>query len=556
MSNDFKPLEKLMHKIKNRTVDKSYEIYFALYQAISGSNNGEFKNIYKEFSEEFFDLIIVDECHRGSAKENSSWREILDYFKSATQIGLTATPKETKETSNIEYFGEPVYTYSLKQGIDDGFLAPFKVIRITLDKDADGFRPYDGQKDRYGNLIEDREYNLKDYDKNLVLEKRTKIIAKKVSDFLKVNESRFAKTIFFCVDIDHAERMRQSLINENGDLYTQNNDYVYRITGDVLNKESKLESFIRPEERYPVLVTTSKLLSTGVDVKTCQYIVLDKNINSMTEFKQIIGRGTRIEEDFGKFYFTIIDFRSATKLFADPDFDGDPIMIKIPLNGEIPREEDEEFPEDTLKPEIGTFNPTDIPDINIDGSIQKLKKYYVNDVCVNIINERVLYYNNDGRLITEKITDYTKRNILKEYSTLNDFLNKWTAADKKKILIDELEKKGIIFDALEDEIGKKLDPFDLICHIAYDMVPLTRYERAENVKKRNYFAKYGDKARIVIDKLLDKYADEGIENLENINILKLPEFGEIGSQIQIVQSFGGKANYLKAINELESQIYC
>jgi len=557
MSNDFKPLEKVMHKIKNRTIDKSYEVYFALYQAISGNKDDEFKNIYKKFSNEFFDLIIVDECHRGSAKEDSAWREILEYFEPATQIGLTATPKETKDTSNIEYFGEPLYTYTLKEGIDDGFLAPYKVIRVTLDKDADGFRPYSGQKDKYGNIIEDREYNLKDYDKTLILEQRTKMVAKKVSDFLKANDSRFSKTIFFCVDIDHAERMRQSLINENGDLYTQSENYVYRITGDALNKESQLESFIRPEETYPVLVTTSKLLSTGVDVKTCKYIILDKNINSMTEFKQIIGRGTRIEEDFDKFYFTIIDFRNATKLFADSDFDGDPVMIKTPVNGEIPIEDDEEFPPESEETEIEPINkPIDIPDIGIGGETPKVKKYYVNDVSVSVINERVLYYNSDGKLITEKLTDYTKRNVLKEYSTLNKFFKKWTSSAKKKIFIDELETKGIIFDALEDEIGKELDPFDLICHVAYDMPPLTRRERAENVKKRNYFMKYGDNARAVIDKLLDKYADEGIENLEDINILKLPEFEEFGSQLQIIQSFGGKSNYVKTINELESQIYC
>jgi type I restriction enzyme, R subunit len=557
MANDFKYFGDKMTKITNRKIDKAHEIYLALYQGISGED--EFKNVYKQFSPEFFDLIIIDECHRGSAKEDSAWREILEYFHPATQIGLTATPKETKDVSNIEYFGEPIYTYSLKQGIEDGFLAPYKVIRVILDRDVEGYRPEKGKRDKYGFEIEDREYNIKDFDKNLVIENRTEIVAKKVSDYLKKNNSRFAKTIFFCVDIEHAERMRQALVNENGDLVTENPKYIMRITGDNEEGKAELDNFIDPASKYPVLVTTSKLMTTGVDAQTCQFIVLDANINSMIEFKQIIGRGTRIREDYGKQYFTIIDFRGVTKLFADPDFDGDPVSVKT-TTGEIPTEEEEIV---DGQGELGGDQESegdyggDIPPEIIDGGdINEIPaKYYVNDVPVKVIHERVYYYDKDGKLITESLISYTRKNIKNEFKTLDEFLRKWNESERKEAILKELEERGVLLEELKEEVGKDLDPFDLICHVAFDMPPLTRKERANNVKKRNYFTKYGESAREVLEALLEKYADEGIENLENLEILKVPDFKRFGSPLEIVKKFGGKQKYLEAIKELEKEIY-
>lgn len=557
MANDFKYFGDKMTKITNRKIDKAHEIYLALYQGISGED--EFKNVYKQFSPEFFDLVIIDECHRGSAKEDSAWREILEYFHPATQIGLTATPKETKDVSNIEYFGEPIYTYSLKQGIEDGFLAPYKVIRVLLDKDVEGYRPEKGKRDKYGFEIEDREYNIKDFDKNLVIENRTEIVAKKVSDYLKKNNSRFAKTIFFCVDIEHAERMRQALVNENADLVAENPKYVMRITGDNEEGKAELDNFIDPASKYPVLVTTSKLMTTGVDAQTCQFIVLDANINSMIEFKQIIGRGTRIREDYGKQYFTIIDFRGVTKLFADPDFDGDPVSVKT-TTGEIPTEEEEIV---DGQGELGGDQESegdyggDIPPEIIDGGdINEIPaKYYVNDVPVKVIHERVYYYDKDGKLITESLISYTRKNIKNEFKTLDEFLRKWNESERKEAILKELEERGVLLEELKEEVGKDLDPFDLICHVAFDMPPLTRRERANNVKKRNYFTKYGESAREVLEALLEKYADEGIENLENLEILKVPDFKKFGSPIEIVKRFGGKKKYLEAIKELQKEIY-
>lgn len=559
MTNDFAPFGDKMTKIKNRKIDKAHEIYLALYQGITGSEN--IQNAYKEFSKDFFDLIIIDECHRGSAKEDSAWREILDYFSSATHVGLTATPKETKEVSNLTYFGDPLYTYSLKQGIEDGFLAPYKVIRVLLDKDVEGFRPIKGQRDKYGYEIVDREYNIKDYDKNLILEKRTHAVAKMVSDYLKANKTRMAKTIFFCVDIDHAERMRQALVNENADLVAKNSKYVMRITGDNEEGKAELDNFIDPNEQYPVLVTTSKLMTTGVDAKTCQYIILDSNINSMIEFKQIIGRGTRIREDFGKLYFTIIDFRNVTKLFADPDFDGDPVVIiDQPGGGDIPPEDEGEGDEPTGGGDSGDgfgdngYGETP-PNGGGGGTSEPPTKYYVHNIEVKVLNHRVYYYDKDGKLITESLIDYTRKNVKDEYKSLNDFLQKWNSADKKEAVIKELEDQGILLDELKDEVGKDLDPFDLICHVAFDQPPLTRRERAEHVKKRNYFAKYSEQARLVLEALLDKYADTGIENLESIEVLKIPEFQTFGSPIEIVKRFGGKQGYMTAIRELGQVIY-
>jgi len=552
MSNDFKPFGSVMTKIRNRKVDPSYEIYLALYQGISGSE--EFQNIYRAFSPDFFDLIVIDECHRGSAAEDSAWREILDYFTNATQIGMTATPKETKFISNISYFGDPVYTYSLRQGIEDGFLAPYKVVRLDLDKDA-GWRPTVGKTDKLGQEVPDRIYNQKDFDRELVLERRTELVARKVTEFLK-KTNRFDKTIIFCEDIDHAERMRVAIVNENADLVAKNSKYVMRITGD--NEEGKLEldNFIHPESTYPVIATTSKLMTTGIDAQTCKLIVLDKSVSSMIEFKQIIGRGTRINEDFDKYWFTIMDFRRATELFADPAFDGDPVQIyepgpeDTPVPPDEPGEGGEEEPgEEGQGPE--SPGPGSFPE----PPGEPRRKYYVNDVPVFVVNERVQYYGPDGRLITESLKDYTRKSILREYASLDDFLRSWTRAEKKQAIIDELQDKGIFFEALAEEVGKDLDPFDLICHIAFGQKPLTRRERANNIRKQDYFSKHGAATREVLHALLDKYEDNGIENLEKMDVLKVTPFDRFGSPMEIVKLFGGKDNYTAALHELEGYLY-
>lgn len=557
MTNDFKPFGSAMTKIKKRQADKSYEIYLSLYQAVTG--NEEERNIYKQFSPDFFDLIVVDECHRGSAAEDSAWHEILSYFSSATQIGLTATPKETNEVSNINYFGEPIYTYSLKQGIEDGFLAPYKVVRIDIDKDIAGWRPDKGMIDKYGNEIEDRIYNQKDFDKVLVLEKRTELVAKKVSDFLR-QTNRFDKTIIFCENIDHAERMRQALVNENSDLVAENYKYIMRITGD--NEEGKIEldNFIFPESKYPVIAVTSKLMTTGVDAQTCKLIVLDQRIQSMTEFKQIIGRGTRINEDYKKFYFTIIDFKKATELFADPDFDGEPVQIYTPKNpDDSPVPPDDEITDNSdNQNNSGEQKPRD--GLTFDGETNneegsKVRKYFVSNVEVKVAAERVQYFDVNGKLITESLKDYTKKTLSKEFASLDDFLTKWSESEKKQAIIEELSNQGIFFEALADEIGKDCDPFDLLCHVAWDMPPLTRKERAEEVKKQNYFTKYGEKARKVLEALLDKYADEGIIQIEQTQILTVSPFTSIGTPIEIIKTFGGLEKYNQAIQDLEQALY-
>lgn len=436
MQQDFRPFEKIMTKVHERLLDSSYEIYMSLYQQLAGDNGNE---PFRTFQPEFFDLIIVDECHRGSAKDESQWRRILDYFTGATHIGMTATPKETKEVSNITYFGDPVYTYSLKKGIDDGFLAPYKVVRIGLDKDLEGWRPYKGQLDLNGNVIEDREYNSLDYDRNLIIDERTQTVANRITKWLKAN-GRFSKTIIFCVDIDHAERMRRAMINENKDLVSQNPKYIMRITGDNPEGKAQLDYFIDANEQYPSIVTTSKLMSTGVDVKTCKLIVLDSNINSMTEFKQIIGRGTRLYPEYGKEYFTIMDYRNACRLFADPEFDGDPVVvIEGGDGGEGWNPEDTTIGDNSDEP-INTNEPVEfVPPV----SDKFPTKYHVHGVSVNIINERVQYYDKNGKLITESITDYSRRNILNEYANLDEFLTAWTIVDKKKVIIDELIDQGV-----------------------------------------------------------------------------------------------------------------
>ena len=554
MMNDFRHFDDKMTKIENRTVDKSYEIYLALYQGITGGE--EEKNIFKQFSPDFFDLIIVDECHRGSARDNSAWREVLEYYKNATQIGLTATPKETKDISTQTYFGEPIYTYSLRQGIDDGFLAPYKVIRIIIDRDVEGYRPEEGKIDKYGYDVPDRIYNTKDFDRNIVIDDRTKLVAKKITQYFKETD-RMQKAIVFCVDIDHAERIRQALVNENADLVAENRRYIVRITGDNEEGKKELDNFIDPESLYPVIATTSKLMTTGVDAQTCKLIVLDANISSMTEFKQIIGRGTRLREDYGKYYFTIMDFRNATELFADPDFDGDPVVIYEPKGNDPinpPTEAEQEATAYNPQEEIMISNSA-----NFDGAgmvKDAPKKYFINGVDVKIINERVQYIGENGKLITESLKDYTRKNILKEYSSLDKFLTVWTSADKKEAIMNELENKGIIFEALEQETGKDLDPFDLVCHIAFGKPALTRRERAENVRKKDYFAKYEGEAREIINALIDKYADEGITAIDDIGDLGVMPFMRFGTPVQIVNGiFGGRENYLKIIKKLQESIY-
>lgn len=559
-NNDFKPFGQAMTKISKRQINKSYEIYLSLYQAVSGNEDAQ--NIYKQFSPDFFDLIVIDECHRGSAKEDSAWREILAYFNSATHIGLTATPKETKDTSNIEYFGDPLYTYSLKQGIEDGFLAPYKVVRVDFDIDLQGWRPTKGQKDKYGNLIEDRIYNQKDIDKNIVFDERTYLVAWKITEFLQ-RSGEYQKTIVFCNDIDHAERMRQALFNLNPERVKENRKYVMRITGDENEGKAELDNFINPESRYPVIATTSKLMTTGVDAKTCKLIVLDQRIQSMTEFKQIIGRGTRIDEDYDKHWFTIMDFKKVTELFADKDFDGDPVQIYSPkpIDPIDPPEEGETgtstgggidypTPEDGGE-DTGTGGGGGIGDPRI--------KYVVKGVEVNVAAERVQYLGADGKLITESLTDYTKQCVKKQFATLKDFLKSWTYAERKTAIIEELSEQGVFWEDLRDNVRKKLgyemDAFDLITHIVYDQPPLSRKERADNVKKRDYFSHYQGAAKQVLEALLEKYADTGIEPIEDVKILTLDPFSEIGAPIELINAFGGKPGYQQALKALENALY-
>lgn len=564
---DFKHFKDRMTVIRKKKIDKAFEIYLALYQGLTSYD--EDLDAYREFSPDFFDLIVVDECHRGSAAADSAWREILEYFSSATQIGLTATPKETDTISNSEYFGDPLYTYSLKQGIDDGFLAPYKVIRVGINVDLEGWRPQTGQMDQDGNPIDDRLYNTKDFDRSLVIDGRTEIVARKVTEYLR-KTSPFDKTIVFCVDIEHATRMRQALTIENADEVLKNYKYVMKITGDDDEGKRELDNFINPEETYPVIATTSKLMTTGIDAQTCKLIVLDSNINSMTEFKQIIGRGTRINEEFNKTFFTIMDFRNVTDLFADPTFDGEPVMVKtVQADDELtdedihPEEDQEIIDPDTGEPVIFgpdgySETPEDQPVIIDGGDIvsEKKSKIYVSGVDVSILNVRVQHLDANGKLITESLKDYTRKGLLKEFRNLDDFLVRWNQADKKASLIAELEAHDIILENLRDEVKKDFDLFDMICHIAWDMPALTRRERADQVKKRNYFTKYGEKARLVLNALLDKYANEGIENIEDMHVLTLDPIKQIGTPTEIVNKvFGGKQKFLIALKELEEEIY-
>ena len=575
MVNDFRPFGAAMAKLstnaktierqdgskvdltlalnRKRRVDTAFEVYLGLYQAITGPE--ERQKLYKEFSPGFFDLIVIDECHRGSAAEDSAWREILTHFSGATQVGLTATPKETEYASNTDYFGKPVYTYSLKQGISDGFLAPYKVVKVHIDRDVEGYRPQLGQLDRNGDEVEDRIYNATDFDRKLVLEDRTVLTARKITDFLKESGDRFQKTIVFCVDEEHAARMRQALVIENGDLVAANQRYVMRITGSDKEGQDQLGNFIDPESRYPVLVTTSRLLSTGVDAQTCRLIVLDRSIGSMTEFKQIVGRGTRVHEDSKKFFFTLIDFRGATSHFADPDFDGDPAQIYTP------GEDDPIAPPDGFgEGEQAPFEPPPDETIVDEPGLPLLpggpiRKVYVDGVGARILAERVEYLDENGKLVTESLRDFTKTALKKRFACLDDFLKRWKSAERKQAIIEELEAEGLSLDAVADELGKNLDPFDLICHVAFDRKPLTRRERTEKVKKRDVFTKYGPQARAVLDALLDKYRDEGVLNLDDANVLRVTPFTAMGSVVQLIKAFGGKAAFEEAVHEMQDALY-
>ncbi len=546
MVNDFRHFNQVMTKVAKREVDKAFEVYLSLYQGLSG--NEDWKNIYQEFSPDFFDLVVIDECHRGSAREDSAWREILEHFRSAVHIGLTATPKEDKTTSNIDYFGEPLYTYSLAQGIDDGFLAPYKVIRIHLDRDVAGYTPQVGETDRYGHELPHDHFTAREFDTKLVIDERSQRVAQRITEYL-TKTNRFHKTIVFCEDIEHAERMRQALANENADLVSQDHRYVMRITGDDKEGKMELDNFINPEEKYPVITTTSRLMTTGIDAQTCHLIVLDRTINSMTEFKQIIGRGTRVREDFGKTYFTIMDFRNATRLFRDPDFDGDPVQ-------------DEEY---------GPGDPIDIIDPDTGGDAEREddssqesgpRKYYISAGPVDIAVEHEFRLDKDGRMVTESYTAFSRDSLRTIYQSLDNFVHKWQSVERKEAILAELIDNGIDVEQLQEEVGQNLDPFDLICHVAFDQQPLTRSQRVRNVKQRAPFHQHGEMARQVLETLLDKYAEEGIAIIEQAQdrntantVLQIPPFSQLGRPMELVRAFGGAEEFFSALRELEQQLY-
>jgi len=584
MVNDFRPFGATMAKLSTgsktieredgtttelttavdskRRIDTSYEIYLGLYQALTGPE--ERQKLFKELSRDFFDLIIIDECHRGSAAEDSAWREILEHFNAATQIGLTATPKETEYVSNINYFGPPVFSYSLKQGISDGFLAPYKVIKVHLDIDVEGYRPKQGQVDKQGLPIDDRIYNIKDFDRTIVIDTRTQRVAKWISDYLKQSGDRFQKTIVFCVDTEHAALLRQALIVENQDLVLKNERYVMRITGDDAAGQAQLGNFIDPESAYPVIVTTSRLLSTGVDAQTCRLIVLDRTVGSMTEFKQIVGRGTRVHEDTKKYFFTLVDFRKATAHFADPEFDGEPVQIYEPGEDDPVTPPDDLPPitdeDDPIPPEPGDDEEiiSDPPPIGPDPPPQPPPppKYYIKGEPVSVVMERVEYLDEYGKLITESLRDFSRKAIRAQYASLDQFLRRWKTEEHKEAIIAELAAEGLLLEPLQEEVGKELDPFDLICHIAFDQPPLTRRERANNVKKRDIFTKYGPQARAVLEALLVKYQDEGVvSGLDNVRVLEIPPFNSMGTPLQLIKQFGTKAKFEEAVHELQDALY-
>ena len=578
MVNDFRPFGPAMAKLSTRAgtieredrgaeasaaapggrrrIDTAYEVYLGLYQAITGPD--ETQKLFREFSPGFFDLIVIDECHRGSAAEDSAWREILEYFSGATQVGLTATPRETRYASNIDYFGEPVYSYSLKQGIRDGFLAPYKVVKVHIDRDVEGYRPVAGQLDREGREVEDRIYNPRDFDRTLVLDDRTKLVARKVTEFLKQSGDRFQKTIVFCVDQEHAARMRQALVNENADLTGGNHRYVMRITGEDAEGQAQLGNFIDPESRYPVLVTTSRLLSTGVDVQTCRLIVLDRPVGAMTEFKQIVGRGSRVHEDTRKLYFTLMDFRGATSHFADPDFDGEPVQIYEPGDHDPVAPPDHTPPtdheDDPVPPEPGEDETVVCPPGGAPAPGVR-RKVYVDGVGADIVAERVEYLDEHGKLVTESLYDFTRKALKRRFASLDAFLRRWKAAERKQAIVEELEAEGLSLDDMAWELGKDLDPFDLICHVAFDAKPLTRGERADNVRKRDVFARYGGQARAVLDALLDKYADDGVLDLDDASVLRIPPFTRLGTPVQLIEAFGGREGFVEAVHTLQDALY-
>jgi type I restriction enzyme R subunit len=581
MVNDFRPFGAAMAKLstgaktirrddgrnrglvtavdKERRIDTAYEVYVSLYQAITGPE--ERQKLFREFSPGFFDLIVIDECHRGSAAADSAWREILEYFSSATQLGLTATPRETKYVSNIGYFGPPVYSYSLKRGIQDGFLAPYKVVKVHIDLDVEGYRPEPGIMDREGAEVEDRIYNQTDFDRTLVLDDRTKLVARRVTEFLKDSGDRFQKAIIFCVDQEHAARMRKALVNENKDLTEQNRRYVMRITANDAEGVSQLGNFIDPESRYPVLVTTSRLLSTGVDAQTCRLVVLDRPVGSMTEFKQIVGRGTRIHEDMKKYYFTLMDFRGVTSHFADPAFDGQPVQIYEPGEDDpivppdsvpIADEGDAPLPEVPGEDEEIIAEPSDL---TIPPDVEQRRKVYVDGVEVTIIAERVEYLDEHGKLVTETLRDFSKKVLRRRFASLDEFLQRWTESARKQAIVEELAAEGLLLDPLAEEVGRDLDPFDLICYVAFDRPPLTRRERADKVRKRDIFTNYGLQARAVLEALLLKYQDDGVTDLDDPRILQIAPFDAMGTPVQLIGEFGTRSDYETAVRELQAALY-
>lgn len=543
MQNDFKPFQKVMTKIENRKMDSSYEIYMSLYHQLR-SNEQE---VYKQFKPDFFDLIIVDECHRSSARDDSNWHEILNYFSSATQIGMTATPKETNDISNIDYFGEPIYTYSLKDGIEDGFLAPYKVVKVGLDKDLEGYRPEKGKLDEDGYEVEDKEYTVHDFDRKIVIDERTKVVAKRITEYLKATD-RYARTIVFCVDTEHALRMRDALANENSDMMKVNPSYVVRITSNDDYGKTKLDDFIDSNTTYPVIATTSKLLSTGVDTKTVKLIVLDEEIQSMTEFKQIIGRGTRLLPNKGKEFFTIMDFRNNSEKFADPSFNGPAESIINVDGGDI---EDVKSPKeygiDSIKPELP-----------INGAVDQegFKKVYIKGVDVSILNETVKYYDADGKLITESIMEYSKKNLKRLYENHDGFEQEWFRADSKKEFLEHLMSEGVMVDAVFDKVNdNNIDIFDILSNMAYDEEALTKEDRIEKVKESSLSNEYNDKQKNVIDELLNVYKSKNITELENIKILEIKNFNKFGGLVPIINLFGGKDMYLGMVSKIEKLLY-
>ena len=548
ITGDFKPFKNSMYKVSHKKMDTSYEIYLSLYQQLSENETEDSLALLKEsFKPDFFDLIIVDECHRGSARDDSNWRKILDYFSSATQIGMTATPKETNEISNIDYFGEPIYTYSLKDGIEDGYLAPYRVIRYAFDTDVYGYRPEKGKTDIHGEEVEDREYGIKDYDRTLVIKERTHLVAEKITEYLR-STNRLDKTIVFCVDIDHAERMRQELVNLNSDLCKDNHRYVMRITGDNEEGKRQLDNFMADDSPYPAIVTTSKLMTTGVNCPTCKNIVLDNLFgeNGMTEFKQIIGRGTRIDEEYGKMYFTILDFRNAAKMFADPKFNG-PDLQSVEYNPDNFKGK---------KPVSAVAGDPAEPPVVIDGPADNpARKVYINNVEVKLLAERVQYYDKGGKLVTESLKDFTKKNVLHEFASLDDFLNFWTKDEKRTAIIEELENQGIFIDELRKSYPADVDDFDLICDIAYGIKPLTKSQRAKSSKVNDVLKGYSDKCKKVLEIILQKYADDEVDDITDTNVLRLPVFNDYGNPMKIVNLFGGVNGYIGAIHNVQHALY-